>query len=86
MLPKYVEIILAVFFLIWLYQAKPPNLIPYRSVQCEFTSFCCIPLPTADIISTVEFNHDGEFLATGDKGGRVVIFQRDGTKMRVRLA
>jgi len=25
----------------------------------------------------VEFNHDGELLATGDKGGRVVIFQRD---------
>jgi len=40
---------------------------------------------TADIISTVQFNHDGEFLATGDKGGRVVIFQRDGTKMRVGL-
>ena len=38
----------------------------------------------ADIISTVQFNHDGEFLATGDKGGRVVIFQRDGTKIRVR--
>lgn len=31
----------------------------------------------ADIISCVEFNHDGELLATGDKGGRVVIFQRD---------
>ncbi|VDO48750.1 unnamed protein product [Brugia timori] len=31
----------------------------------------------ADIISCVEFSHDGEFLATGDKGGRVVIFQRD---------
>ena len=46
-------------------------------------SLCIPPLPTADIISTVEFNHDGEFLATGDKGGRVVIFQRDGTKMRV---
>jgi len=30
----------------------------------------------ADIISAVEFNHDGELLATGDKGGRVVIFQR----------
>ena len=43
-----------------------------------------ISLSSADIISTVEFNHDGEFLATGDKGGRVVIFQRDGTKMRVR--
>ena len=36
------------------------------------------PTHTADIISTVEFNHDGEFLATGDKGGRVVIFQRVG--------
>nr|XP_054765797.1 serine/threonine-protein phosphatase 2A 55 kDa regulatory subunit B delta isoform-like [Lytechinus pictus] len=32
---------------------------------------------TADIISTCEFNHDGELLATGDKGGRVVIFQRE---------
>ena len=34
---------------------------------------------TADIISCVEFNHDGELLATGDKAGRVVIFQRDQT-------
>lgn len=33
--------------------------------------------PAADIISTVEFNHTGELLATGDKGGRVVIFQRE---------
>ncbi|XP_013786723.1 protein phosphatase PP2A 55 kDa regulatory subunit-like isoform X1 [Limulus polyphemus] len=31
----------------------------------------------ADIVSCVEFNHSGELLATGDKGGRVVIFQRD---------
>jgi len=30
-----------------------------------------------DIISTVEFNENGNLLATGDKGGRVVIFQRD---------
>lgn len=36
----------------------------------------------ADIISTVEFNDDGELLATGDKGGRIVIFQRESlTKM-----
>lgn len=34
-------------------------------------------LSPADIISTVEFNHNGELLATGDKGGRVVIFQRE---------
>jgi serine/threonine-protein phosphatase 2A regulatory subunit B len=31
----------------------------------------------ADIISCVEFNETGELLATGDKGGRVVVFQRD---------
>ncbi|TRZ18954.1 hypothetical protein HGM15179_008149 [Zosterops borbonicus] len=31
----------------------------------------------ADIISTVEFNYTGDLLATGDKGGRVVIFQRE---------
>uniref|UniRef100_A0ACB8E635 Serine/threonine-protein phosphatase 2A 55 kDa regulatory subunit B gamma isoform n=1 Tax=Sphaerodactylus townsendi TaxID=933632 RepID=A0ACB8E635_9SAUR len=31
----------------------------------------------SDIISTAEFNHTGDLLATGDKGGRVVIFQRE---------
>ncbi|XP_008821364.1 serine/threonine-protein phosphatase 2A 55 kDa regulatory subunit B delta isoform isoform X1 [Nannospalax galili] len=31
----------------------------------------------ADIISAVEFNCSGDLLATGDKGGRVVIFQRE---------
>ncbi|NXA32115.1 2ABB phosphatase, partial [Eudromia elegans] len=36
-----------------------------------------IGVTEADIISTVEFNHTGELLATGDKGGRVVIFQRE---------
>lgn len=38
--------------------------------------FPCLCFP-ADIISTVEFNYSGELLATGDKGGRVVIFQRE---------
>ncbi|XP_062902749.1 serine/threonine-protein phosphatase 2A 55 kDa regulatory subunit B beta isoform isoform X1 [Mobula hypostoma] len=36
-----------------------------------------LDISEADIISTVEFNHTGELLATGDKGGRVVIFQRE---------
>jgi len=36
-----------------------------------------VVLFAADIISCVEFNRDGELLATGDKGGRVVIFQED---------
>jgi len=30
----------------------------------------------ADIISAVEFDHGGDFLATGDHGGRVVLFER----------
>jgi hypothetical protein len=33
----------------------------------------------ADIISTVEFDHTGDYLATGDKGGRVVLFERNET-------
>lgn len=36
-------------------------------------------LCTADIISTVEFDHTGNYLATGDKGGRVVLFERNET-------
>ena len=29
-----------------------------------------------DFISAVEFNGSGEYFATGDRGGRVVVFQR----------
>ena len=38
---------------------------------------CLFVFIVADIISTVEFNYDGELLATGDKGGRIVIFQKE---------
>lgn len=31
----------------------------------------------ADIISAVDFDQTGDFLATGDKGGRIVIFERN---------
>ncbi|KAJ8655068.1 hypothetical protein O0I10_009275 [Lichtheimia ornata] len=34
----------------------------------------------ADIISAVEFDHTGNYLATGDKGGRVVLFERNESK------
>ncbi len=48
-------------------------------------AFVFIATFTADIISCVEFNEDGDLLATGDKGGRVVIFQRDpGVRMASR--
>uniref|UniRef100_A0A8C0IIY8 Serine/threonine-protein phosphatase 2A 55 kDa regulatory subunit B n=1 Tax=Bubo bubo TaxID=30461 RepID=A0A8C0IIY8_BUBBB len=48
------------------YLFRPPSALLSSSCHGE-----------ADIISTVEFNHTGELLATGDKGGRVVIFQRE---------
>lgn len=44
-------------------------------VANAFLLNCSILL--ADVISTVEFNQTGDLLATGDKGGRVVIFQRE---------
>ncbi len=33
-------------------------------------------LAAADIISAIEFDGDGTHLATGDRGGRVVLFER----------
>lgn len=43
-------------------------------------------LTTADIISTVEFDHTGHYLVTGDKGGRVVLFERNDTVSTSNLA
>ena len=43
------------------------------------------PCPAAaDIISTVEFDHTGDYLATGDQGGRVVLFERTASRQPVR--
>ncbi len=39
----------------------------------------------ADVISTVEFDHTGNYLATGDKGGRVVLFERNESNPTRRL-
>ena len=36
-----------------------------------------LSLLVADIISTVDFDQTGDYLATGDKGGRVVLFERN---------
>lgn len=51
-----------------------------HSVRSMANAYTLLP---ADIISTVEFDHTGNYLATGDKGGRVVLFERNET---VRLA
>ena len=36
----------------------------------------CLMCCAADIISAVEFDYSGDYLATGDQGGRVVLFER----------
>ena len=35
----------------------------------------------ADIVSAVEFDDTGDFLAAGDKGGRIVLFKKDDSKV-----
>ena len=40
----------------------------------------------ADIISTVEFDSTGNYLATGDKGGRVVLFERNEMVRKIYLS
>lgn len=46
------------------------------SIACLFF-FGKLTSIVADIISAVEFDHTGDYLATGDKGGRVVLFERN---------
>lgn len=49
---------------------------PFKPLQNDLRELTIAP---ADIISTVEFDHTGNYLATGDKGGRVVLFERNET-------
>lgn len=37
----------------------------------------------ADILSAVSFDQSGEYFATGDRGGRVVIFKKSGGEAKV---
>ena len=54
------------------------SLKPFCMFTLTFSPILCFAsCVAADIISTVEFNSSGELLATGDKGGRVVVFQRE---------
>lgn len=58
---------------IYLFQSRKSIL----SDWCRYFRYWVLYSFSADIISTVEFNYSGDLLATGDKGGRVVIFQRE---------
>ena len=55
-------------------RALPLRLLMHRLL---LTHASC-PFFAADVLSAVEFDHTGQFLATGDKGGRVVIFENAG--------
>uniref|UniRef100_A0A0W0FYY8 Protein phosphatase PP2A regulatory subunit B n=1 Tax=Moniliophthora roreri TaxID=221103 RepID=A0A0W0FYY8_MONRR len=49
----------------------------WRFAQCFGDKGEVEDITEADIISTVEFDSTGNYLATGDKGGRVVLFERN---------
>ncbi|KAF8705255.1 Protein phosphatase 2A regulatory subunit PR55, partial [Rhizoctonia solani] len=53
---------------------------PWRFAQCFGDKGEVEDITEADIISTVEFDNTGDYLATGDKGGRVVLFERNNQK------
>ncbi|GAA5928337.1 hypothetical protein JCM10213_005711 [Rhodosporidiobolus nylandii] len=52
----------------------------WRFAQCFGDKGEVEDITEADIISCVEFDHTGDYLATGDKGGRVVLFERNDSK------
>ncbi|KAJ3815259.1 WD40-repeat-containing domain protein [Lentinula lateritia] len=52
----------------------------WRFAQCFGDKGEVEDITEADIISTVEFDSTGNYLATGDKGGRVVLFERNEMK------
>lgn len=56
------------------------NTPTWKFTQCFGDKGDVDDITEADIISTVEFDHTGNYLATGDKGGRVVLFERNETK------
>lgn len=57
--------------------------IQWQFLQCFGERTPGEEIQEADIISAVEFDHDGQHLATGDRGGRVVLFDRIASQPRV---
>ncbi|ORZ40782.1 hypothetical protein BCR44DRAFT_52752 [Catenaria anguillulae PL171] len=49
----------------------------WKFAQCFGDKGDMDDITEADIISAVEFDHTGDYLATGDRGGRVVLFERN---------
>eukprot|EP00953_Heterococcus_sp_UTEX-ZZ885_P036906 18997-Heterococcus_DN1.PRE.2 len=70
---------------------RPPSVMPlsggpappaesnteFRLSQCFGDCSPAEEVTDADILSAVQFDSSGEYLATGDRGGRVVIFKQN---------
>jgi serine/threonine-protein phosphatase 2A regulatory subunit B len=54
-----------------------PQTLARLPLHCSCSLAHALEIWTADIISAVEFDSSGNYLATGDKGGRVVLFERN---------
>jgi serine/threonine-protein phosphatase 2A regulatory subunit B len=51
----------------------------WRFSQCFGETAAQAEQSDADILSAVEFDQTGRYLATGDRGGRIVVFETDKT-------
>lgn len=50
--------------------------LTFKEKVAYLTSFPLFSFDAVDIISAIEFDKSGDHLATGDRGGRVVLFER----------
>ncbi|KAL7162599.1 hypothetical protein ACSBR2_042982 [Camellia fascicularis] len=60
--------------------AGPPPLLDWKFSQVFGERTAGEEVQEVDIISAIEFDKTGDHLATGDRGGRVVLFERTDTK------
>jgi len=58
----------------------PPSPLEWKFSQVLSERVAGVEVQRVDIISAIEFDKSGDHLATGDCGGRVVIFERTSTK------
>ncbi|KAI7735764.1 hypothetical protein M8C21_000526, partial [Ambrosia artemisiifolia] len=60
--------------------ASPPSPLDWKFSQVFGERTAGEEVQEVDIISAIEFDKSGDHLATGDRGGRVVLFERTDTK------